>query len=275
MDGFKDRIAIVTGAGSGIGRALALELAKVGAKVVITDVVQDRLDQVERELKSFDVETGAYLVDHGKYDQVQAFTEKVLSDWGHVDIMCLNAGVGIGARIEEMTIEDWEWLMAVNLWGAIYMVQLLVPRMIERKQGRILITASGAGLTAIPGMAPYCTSKFAMVGLGESLRIELIKHNIKVSVLCPGVINTNIVKDSKILLKDESGKSPKDMLVNHYGTRGTDPAIVAKDGLRALFWDIGIMPSPLHAWPPWILRRISPSLYQALARLVYKKGWVI
>jgi short-subunit dehydrogenase len=97
--------------------------------------------------------------------------------------------------------------MGINLWGGIYMLHYFVPKMIERRSGSILITASGAGLIGLPGMAPYCTSKFAMVGLAESLRGELYKYNVKVSVLCPGVINTNIIRDGKILFADSSGRT--------------------------------------------------------------------
>jgi NAD(P)-dependent dehydrogenase (short-subunit alcohol dehydrogenase family) len=221
------------------------------------------------------VEAGGYRVDHSKRSEVEGFLEVFFKDFDHVDIMCLNAGVGLGGRIEEMAIEDWEWLMSINLWGAIYMVQLFAPKMIERGQGgAILITASGLGIISAPGMAPYTTSKFAMVGLAESLRCELYKHDIRVSALCPGIINTNIVRDAKVYMEDEQGVSAKSMVQEFYQNRGTDPAVVARAGLRAIRKDIGIMPTPFHAWPPYILRRLSPALYQSIVRYVWKKGWL-
>ena len=161
--------------------------------------------------------------------------------------------------------------MGVNLWGAIYMVHLFVPSMIKRKSGRILITASGAGLIGLPGMAPYTTSKFAMVGLAESLRGELYKHNIRVSALCPGIIKTNIIKDGKVLFTDKNGDTVQSSVKKFYDTFGTDPAVVASQGLSALRWDTGIKVSPaFQMWPVYLLKRLSPTLYQAISRFTYK-----
>jgi NAD(P)-dependent dehydrogenase (short-subunit alcohol dehydrogenase family) len=275
MLNFKDKVSIVTGGGSGIGRSLALALAKKGAKVIITDIFQDRVDEVVSELKELGVPAGGYVVDHSKLDSVEKFKKEFLNDWDHVDIMCLNAGVGGGGRIEELTMADWQWLLSINLWGAIYMTQLFVPTMIERQSGSVLITASGLGLFGAPAMAPYTTSKFAMVGLAESLRMELGAHNIKVSSLCPGIIDTKIVSDGKIYVNDEEGVSAKGKVSEFYKSWGTSPDVVAKDGLKALAKDIGIMPTPYHTWPMYLLRRFSPGLYQSIVRYVFKKGWIL
>jgi NAD(P)-dependent dehydrogenase (short-subunit alcohol dehydrogenase family) len=271
MNKFKGKNAIVTGAGSGIGRELALRLAKKGANVIITDVVQKRIDEVVSELKSMGCNAGGYRVDHSKLDDVKKFAKDYFSKWGHVDILCSNAGVGAGGKLDELQIKDWEWIMGINLWGGIYMIQLFVPSMIERKSGRILITASGAGIIGIPGMAPYCTSKFAMVGLAESLRCELYKYNIKVSVLCPGIIKTNIIRDGKILFKDKSGGTAQSDVEKFYDRFGSSPAHVAAQGISALSRDTGIKVSPsIQMWPIYFMKRLSPSVYQAMTRFFYK-----
>ncbi len=275
MVSFKDKTAIVTGGGSGIGRALALEFAKRRSNVVITDVSKERLDEAVDELNQKGVRAKGYRVDHSSLEEVQELKRKFLEEWGRVDFMCCNAGVGAGGRIEELTVSDWEWLMRINLWGAIYMVQLFVPEMISQKSGSILITASALGLYAAPAMAPYSASKFAMVGLAESLRLELHAHNINVSVLCPGIIDTNIVKDGRVYMNDEEGTSAKSKVALFYKTRGTPPSVVAKHALDGLARDKGTIPSPLHAWPPYILRRLSPELYQKIIRYVFKKGWIL
>jgi len=273
---FKDKTAIVTGAGSGIGKELALALAKKKARVIVTDVFEERVNEVVEEIKGLGSEAGGYKVDHSKLEEVEAFKTKVLEDWDHVDVMCLNAGVGLGGRIEELTIEDWQWLVGINVWGAIYMVHLFVPHMIERGQGgRIMITASGLGILGAPAMAPYTMSKFGMVGLAEALRLELATHDIGVTALCPGIINTNIVRDGKILLEDEEGETKQSVVDEFYNRFGTDPSVVARHGVKAMANDIGIMPTPLHVWPMYLLRRLSPELYTGITKFVWKRGWLL
>lgn len=271
MNTFKGMNAIVTGAGSGIGRELALQLAGKGANVFVTDIIQDRIDQVVDEIKGKGVNAAGFRVDHAKADEVEKFAGDYFSRWKHVDILCSNAGIGVGSNFKELTLKDWEWVMGINLWGGIYMLHYFVPKMIERRSGSILITASGAGLIGLPGMAPYCTSKFAMVGLAESLRGELYKYNIKVSALCPGVINTNIIKDGKIMFADPSGKTKQTVVEKFYSTFGVSPAMVARHGISALRRDTGIKVSPgFQMWPVYFLKRLSPSIYQGISRFFFK-----
>jgi len=170
----------------GIGRALANELAEAGcSRVIVTDIVQERIDDVVEELKRKGAESAGYKVDHSSAEQVEAFKNDFFEKWDHVDVLCSNAGVGCGGRIEEMTLDDWKWVMDINLWGAIYMMHFFAPEMMKRGKGSILLTASDAGLFSIPGMLAYQTSKHGVVGLGTTLRIELSNHNIGLSMLCP------------------------------------------------------------------------------------------
>lgn len=275
MNIYANKTAVVTGAGSGIGRALARELAARGAKVIITDIVKERVDSVVKELEAGGARAGGYVVDHSKKKQVADFTKAVMEDWGLPDVLCLNAGVAAGGKVEELTQKDWDWTLGVNLYGPIYMIQRFVPEMVKRKSGMIMITASGAGLTALPGLSPYSASKYAMVGLCESLHCELYKHNIHVTALCPGVINTGIVEDGRMHFYDGKGASGKDKVRRFYAERGTDPSVVARQGLDGLAKNRCIQPSPFHVWPMYMLKRVSPALYQRITRFVWKKGWLL
>jgi NAD(P)-dependent dehydrogenase (short-subunit alcohol dehydrogenase family) len=272
MKSFRDKTAIVTGGGSGIGTELALALAGEGAHVVITDIVQERIDEVVSRLEGKGVKAGGYRVDHASLEETRAFAEQYGKEWDPVDVLCCNAGVGHGARLEDTTLEDWEWVLGVNLWGVIYMTHLFVPGMIERRQGSVLITASAAGIMPLPAMAPYNVTKAAVVSLAETLRMELVTHNIGVTALCPGVINTSIVRDGRVRFSEGGEDSVRSNMVNFYATKGVDPAIVARDALWALKRDVGIMPTPLHVWPLYLLHRLSPPLYHWLGKYLWKKG---
>lgn len=273
MGFFEGKTAIVTGGGSGIGRALAHALGEAGCRVAITDIVPERIGQVVEELKGKGAQARGYRVDHSKWEEVDKFADRFLSDWDHVDILCSNAGVGMGGRFVETSLEDWGWVLGINLWGCIYTLHAFVPHMIERRSGSILITASDAGLVSIPGMAAYQTSKYGVVGLGETLRMELYEHGIKVSLLCPGFINTNIIRNGRIYLYNSQGRSSKPEIERFYATRGVDPSIVAAAGLRALEKDIGIMLVPWsHSGPQYVLKRVSPQLYHAIFRFLWRKG---
>jgi NAD(P)-dependent dehydrogenase (short-subunit alcohol dehydrogenase family) len=274
MGFFTGKTALVTGAGSGIGRALARELADAGcSKVVITDIVQERIDEVVAELEGRGVEAAGYLVDHSKREDVEAFAGRFFEKWGHVDVLCSNAGVGCGGRLEESSLEDWDWVLSINLFGAIYMMHYFASKMAERGQGSILLTVSDAGLFSIPGMLAYQTGKHGVMGLGTTLRVELYDRNVKLSMLCPAIINTNIICDGRINLQDDSGKSAKAGIMDFYRKHGVDPSVPAKAGLRALEKDKGIVITPWSqtGWQ-YLLWRLSPQLYTGIFRFLWKKG---
>lgn len=269
MGKMKDKIAIVTGAGSGIGKALALELLKKGAIVVVTDIHEDRLRQVVSELKQKNVRCSGYKVDHSNYEDVKSFHLKFMSDFPKADILCLNAGIGVGGKIEEMDIEKWEKVMGINFWGVVYMIQLFVKGMIRQKSGGILITASIAGLVGTPGMSAYCASKFGVVGIAESLRAELKNHNIGVTALCPGIIRTNIIKDGHI--GGTEGGANQSTVDEFFQNFGSDPESVAQDGIKALEKNIGIMPTPWNVYVPWLAKKLSEDVYTSIMSLVWKR----
>ena len=265
---FNGKIALISGAGSGIGLELAKRLGEKGATIVGTDIDAGRAENLVQTLKDKGVTAYGYQVDHTNLSAVEALKETVNSDVGPVDIICCNAGVAHGGRIEKIPLKDWQWVMDINFWGVVYMLRLFIPDMIQRKQGWVMITSSGAGLYQGAGMAPYNASKAAVLGISNTLRSELKEHNIVVTALCPGVINTNLVKDGKMSVSDKSFKAA----ISHYKEKGTHPSVVAKDAVRALEKNIGIMATPLHVWPLYLLNRLSPELLFRVAGHLAKKG---
>jgi len=264
----KNKVALVSGAGSGIGLELAKELGRQGAMVIGTDINQHNLDNMASDLKRNGFTCHTYKVDHANFPEVENFAKKVMKDIGEVDILCCNAGVGHGAKVHTIPLEDWKWIIDINLWGVIYLLHFFLPSMVQRKQGEILITASGAGLCPLGGMAPYSMTKAALVSLTSVMRMELTQYNINVSALCPGIIKTNIMKASRGL----AGKN-RDAATELYETKGFRPEKVAKKAVRGLLKHKAFIYIPWgQVAIPYILYRFSPSLVIWISRQLFKKG---
>jgi NAD(P)-dependent dehydrogenase (short-subunit alcohol dehydrogenase family) len=193
VDSFRDKVAVVTGGGSGIGRALTLALARQGARVVVADVDETAMDAVVHEARAHGVKALAVRTDVTDLAQVQGLAERAWSEFGTVHVLCNNAGVAAWGALEKATHRDWQWVLGVNLWGVIHGIEAFVPRMIAGGQGgHVVNTASMAGLIASQGLGVYNTSKYAVVGLSETLAKDLKGHGIGVSVLCPMGVETRI-----------------------------------------------------------------------------------
>lgn len=193
-----EKNVLITGAASGIGRACARAFAGEGANLILADIDEEGLAEVGREIEAAGIKVVCVIADISSQEDVKALVGKAMGEMGGVDVLVNNAGICQVGAAEDLGIEDWERMIGVNLLGAIYLTHEILPEMIERGSGHIVNIASGAGLVGFPNMAPYCTTKFALVGLSEALGAELASHNIKVTVVCPGVINTPIIRKSEI-----------------------------------------------------------------------------
>lgn len=200
MQDFKGKVAVITGGASGIGRGLAERFAEEGMKIVIADVEQDALARAESEMKADGAEVIAISCDVSNPREVEILAEETIKTFDAVHVLCNNAGVGITGNTWEISLEDWEWVLGVNLWGVIHGIRSFVPRMLEHGQPcHIVNTASMAGLTSGGGMAPYHVSKHGVVTLSEGLHHEFLQQeaNIHVSVLCPGWVDTKIAESDR------------------------------------------------------------------------------
>ena len=200
MNEFKDKVAVITGAASGLGRAMAERCAQEGMKVVLADVELEALAKTEASMKASGATVLAVRTDVSEASDVEALARKTLDVFGAVHLLCNNAGVGTGSAIWKNTIADWEWIIGVNLWGVIHGVRVFVPIMLEQDtESHIVNTASMAGLISGPGLGAYKVTKHAVVTLSETLYHELAERGarISVSVLCPGVVSTRIMESAR------------------------------------------------------------------------------
>ena len=194
MKEFRDRVAVVTGGASGIGRGLCERFAREGMQVVCADI---ELAEAERVCESLRASGGRALpacVDVSRRDSVEALADAVCRELGGVHLVCNNAGVIVGGTLQQATEDDWRWVLGVNLYGVIHGCHAFVPRMLAGGEGgHIVNTSSMGGIVSAPTLGVYCTSKFAVVGFSEALALELAPHGIGVSVLCPGGVRTNLL----------------------------------------------------------------------------------
>ena len=190
MNRLEQRIAIVTGAGQGIGRAIALGLVREGARVAIADVNEESANTVKNEIEASGGRALAIRTDVSNEKSVQAMVEKSLKEFLRVDILVNNAGIFPTSPVEEMSEEDWDRVIGTNLVGAFLCARAVVPKFLEQGTGRIISITSGRAFQGAKNGAHYAASKAGIIGFSKSLALELAPHGITVNVICPGITDT-------------------------------------------------------------------------------------
>lgn len=262
----RGHVAVVTGAAKGIGRATALELAGQGARVVGCDTDEAALAEVLRECAGRGAaETLGSVVDVSDSEQVQAFAERVERELGPTLCLVNNAGVGVAAGFFDTELTDWEWLWRVNLLGTVHGVRAFAPAMKMRGQGRIVNVASASGYYNLPALVAYGTTKYAVVGLSEALRAELLPSGVMVSVVCPGIIATSILDSARIRGVPDV-EAERNALQQLYRRRGGAPEAVARAIVAALKSGKALVPVTSEAWLLYVMKRAVPSALPWLVR---------
>jgi NAD(P)-dependent dehydrogenase (short-subunit alcohol dehydrogenase family) len=211
MDDLEGKVAVVTGAASGIGRALADRWATEGMKVVLADVEEGPLHAARDELDAGGADVLAVRTDVSDAAQVDALAAATLDHFGGVHLVCNNAGVGGGGQLWEAGLDEWDWVLGVNLMGVVHGIRAFVPHLVAQDEGHVVNTASVAGFAYAPMMGPYNASKAAVVAISETLKAELAMQGSKVGVsaLCPGWVNTRIHESDR---NRPGGPQPSDEL---------------------------------------------------------------
>ena len=217
---FQSKKCLITGAASGIGKAVAQQLGKLGADLILTDIHREQLEATANEIKA-DGGNIAYFeaLDITSFEQVKEFGEQVFQKIGAIDIVMNIAGIAIWGAVDKMQHEEWKQVIDVNLMGPIHIIETFLPKMIAEKRGGHLVNvASAAALFGLPWHGAYCASKYGLRGLSDVLRHDLKRHKIKVHLVCPGAVDTGLVSTIRISgleITDEKFKTLKKQFQRH------------------------------------------------------------
>lgn len=253
---------LITGAGSGIGRATAFELAAAGAHLILCDLNGEAVERTATQARALGAEVETHVVDVSDWEAMRRLADTVHTAHGALDILINNAGVGLGGDFLSTSLEDWQWVIGINLMGVVHGCKLFLPPMVTRKSGHVVNVASAAGYYAAPDMTAYSASKHAVMGLSEALRAEMAAFDIGVSAICPGIINTNIVAAGR--MRGSTGEK-HDKLAAFYRRRNYGPEHVARAIAAAIVHNKAVVPVSPEAWVLYEAKRFAPGLMDRMA----------
>jgi NAD(P)-dependent dehydrogenase (short-subunit alcohol dehydrogenase family) len=267
----RDKMVVVTGAGSGIGKETALALARRGANLAICDVNEVGLAQTAEQARGLGREVLDRRVDVASRHEMREFAAAVHERVGAVDILMNNAGVGLGAGFLDTPLDDWEWITGINLMGVVHGCHFFLPPMVARRRGgHVINVASAAAFVATEALSAYSTTKFAVLGLSEALRDELTPYGIGVTAVCPGIINTAITGTARLRGPNASDAARRRM-IQIYQRRNYGPERVAANILKAVQRNRAVAPVSPEAWFMYYLKRSFPGIVFRLNRAMAER----
>lgn len=261
MDIFAEKTVVVTGAASGVGKALSEELAARGAYVVLADINAEPLEEATTAIVDAGCSAKAAVLDVTDFEAVKELVDDTAVEYGQLDYVFNNAGVLIGGEAQDYTCADWHRAIDIDLYGVVHGVAAAYPKMVRQGSGHIVNTSSFSGMWPSPLQAAYVTSKYGVVGLSEALRLEGKLHGVKVSVVCPGFIRTGLY-DNIRLIGFEYDKLARMM------PKGVLPGEAARSILRGVERNQAVILVPRWLIVPWLLQRLSPGLVRWIFGLV-------
>lgn len=264
MKELRGKKALITGAASGIGRSIALELSRHGVDVILVDIDEVRLQDALGQVRANGVQAISLRCDLSQPAQVSDCVQSALKAWNTLDILVNNAGVAYYGATECMTPSQWDWLLQINLLTPIQLTRELLPTLLQRPEAHILNVCSIAGLVAGRKLAAYHTSKFGLVGFSESLRAEYAHRGLGVTALCPGLVRTGLFTSAALDKPGKPHKQPPRWV-------SITPETVAKKAVHAIRGDRGLVLVSAMAHVLWFLKRLAPGVLDFLNRFRLKK----
>jgi len=261
---FKDKLVLLTGAGSGIGRATALQLAALGGRILVVDLNLASATQVASEINALNSNAQAFELDVANREAYQDFAIKILDQFGPPDILINNAGVGLSGSFLDMDLKDWDWIVSINLWGVIHGCHFFSKAMAQRGSGHIVNMASAMAYFYRDTEIAYVTTKASVLAFSRSLRADLARFNIGVTAICPGIINTPIISATRF--KGEmANQKTLETIKKLFSKYGHPPEEVAKAVIYAIKHNISLMPVGFESYLAYILDKLlPPSFYSKL-----------
>ena len=250
--------ALITGASQGIGEATALLLARNGYDLIITARTKDKLEAVAQQIRNLGRQVVAITTDVSDRSAVEALINLGIERFSKIDVLVNNAGICMTAPMAKTTIEDWENIINVNLWGYIYTINALLPHFLSRRQGNIINVGSFGGKVPLPNMTAYCTSKYAITGLTETLRLELEPQGIHVSGIHPGVTNSDFLE--RAIFKDSDPQQMKQMLSSPLASQPEDVAKAIWKAIECSQAEVVVGSATI----PTFLHRLFPSIMRGI-----------
>jgi NAD(P)-dependent dehydrogenase (short-subunit alcohol dehydrogenase family) len=260
-----NQVAIVTGGASGIGRALCEEMARRGAITVVADINYEGAQAVASTIAASGGRATAALLDVTRAEDVMRLVEDTVRAHGRLDYMFNNAGIGVGGEVRDLTLDHWRKCIDINLWGVIYGTTAAYAAMLRRGSGHIVNTASAAGLVGEPGLTPYSVTKSAVVALSTATRAEAEAFGVRVSVVCPGFVDTAIYENSIGMEID------KEEFIKKLPVKLVSSPDAARAILRGVERNEAIIVFPFYARLAWWLGRINPGILARFHRRTLAK----
>ncbi|MFW2436240.1 MAG: SDR family NAD(P)-dependent oxidoreductase [Parvibaculales bacterium] len=272
MKDFRDKICVVTGAGSGIGAACAQALAAEGAYVVMTDIRADMLETAHKAIVEAGGRAETHIVDVSDRDAMFALADKVDKAHGGADLILNNAGVAHSATVADMTMDNFNWVMDIDFWGVVYGTQAFLPHFLKRGSGHVANVSSIFGLIGVPSQSAYNAAKYAVLGFSEALRHEMVEHNVGVTVIHPGGINTNIVRHARLSQGPNAEAEHEEAIIKFQELTMTQPDKAAQIILKAIRKNKArVLVGPDALFVDFI-RRIAPVKYLSLLPFLKNVG---